>query len=687
MSTPDTLRAARAYAARGLGSFPLNGKIPAISKENGGNGLYDATTDDEQLTEWFTSTYTNIGVAIPEGVYVVDVDVQHDGHTVFRMLNDKHGPEWMLDAPRQRTGQKGLHLWFKHDGPLLEYVVPEAPGIELGRVGRYVVVAPSISPVTKRTYEWEVGLPKDLNDLPEMPDWLVELFTDASEPVPAGERREYDGTDELDRAAHAYTSWPELLGKHGWTLVHGDGYENGSLFRHPEASADVSASLKNSVLFVYSPNTCFPQTTAGRPKGVTLYRALMMLECRGDKTVTSKLLRDAGHLEPLPSLDVWDIFERPAVASEPDGDPANPEPGAKLRLGSPLDWAEAFSADEDTENRWLIEPLIAIGRSHALFAPAKVGKSLLMLAACAALASGRPFLDMPAHDPVPVLYADYEMTRDDVVERLRDFGYGPEDLALLHYFLLPSGNGLDTLQGGAELVHDARLLDARLVVVDTTARAVAGAEDLSDTLRAFARFTGNPLKRCGIAVSRLDHAGKDVSKGQRGTSAKNDDVDVVWKLTVVESDKDGRPVKFDVEATHQRMGWVERKVPLNFTEEPKTGTYRWARRSTGEKVYEPGASDCAADLEALGAPFDITVVKAQKLLQAAEKGRRTKVVSDAIKWRIESADPYLNHTVREPVSEPVRNSSDSRETPRETPSEKTARETLAETFGNVVEEA
>ena len=38
------------------------------------------------------------------------------------------------------------------------------------------------------------------------------------------------------------------------------------------------------------------------------------------------------------------------------------------------------------------------------------------------------------------------------------------------------------------------------------------------------------LKEAGIALLRIDHAGKDLTRGQRGTSAKRDDVEVVWFL-------------------------------------------------------------------------------------------------------------------------------------------------------------
>jgi hypothetical protein len=39
------------------------------------------------------------------------------------------------------------------------------------------------------------------------------------------------------------------------------------------------------------------------------------------------------------------------------------------------------------------------------------------------------------------------------------------------------------------------------------------------------------MKRAGISMIRLDHSGKDSSKGQRGGSAKSGDVDAVWRMT------------------------------------------------------------------------------------------------------------------------------------------------------------
>ena len=72
---------------------------------------------------------------------------------------------------------------------------------------------------------------------------------------------------------------------------------------------------------------------------------------------------------------------------------------------------------------------------------------------------------------------------------------------------------------------------AVIVIIDTTSRVVAGKENDADTYLAFYRHTVVPLRARGIALLRLDHPGKDVSRGTRGSSAKKGDVDTEWLLT------------------------------------------------------------------------------------------------------------------------------------------------------------
>ena len=83
-----------------------------------------------------------------------------------------------------------------------------------------------------------------------------------------------------------------------------------------------------------------------------------------------------------------------------------------------------------------------MGRGHAMYAIHKTGKSLISLW-CA--------VEMVKAGHV-VIYLDYEMTEEDVHERLSDMGYGPDtDLRRLRYALLPSLPPLDRGEGGQAL--------------------------------------------------------------------------------------------------------------------------------------------------------------------------------------------------------------------------------------------
>ena len=68
------------------------------------------------------------------------------------------------------------------------------------------------------------------------------------------------------------------------------------------------------------------------------------------------------------------------------------------------------------------------------------------------LATGAAVLASPACDPMSVVFLDYEMSEDDLHERLLELGYDESsDLSRFNYYLLPAIPPLDTLEGGKEL--------------------------------------------------------------------------------------------------------------------------------------------------------------------------------------------------------------------------------------------
>ena len=313
-----------------------------------------------------------------------------------------------------------------------------------------------------------------------------------------------------------------------------------------------------------------------------------------------------------------------------------PEVGADDNPLGPylIDWQEFFAADHD-DQEWLLEPLFAKGRSMSLYAGAKTGKSWLCLAACLALATGREFLAQPAGRKVSVLYCDFEMSSADLFDRVTAFGYGPDDdLSNLHYALLPSLPPLDTEAGGQALLAAALAVGAELVIIDTTSRVISGDENDADTMRAFYRYTGLRLKQAGITWARLDHAGKDASKGARGSSAKNDDVDVVLRLERTDAGQ-------KLTATHRRMSWYPEVTNVAVSEDVD-GLIVFGRQAPS---WPAGTKEFADWMDSAGLPLDITEKDLLAAMKVAKQKGGSKKYRAAKKYRQLRADLAVENLV------------------------------------------
>ncbi len=300
-----------------------------------------------------------------------------------------------------------------------------------------------------------------------------------------------------------------------------------------------------------------------------------------------------------------------------------------------VDWSR-FWARERVKVDWAVEPLIMRGQQGVIYSPAKVGKSLLALEIAAAISTGRAVLDSPAEDPLDVIYRDHENTEDDLFNRLRDLGYEPgDDLSRLHYSSLAPWLPLDTKAGGEELLAEVEATGAEIVVIDSYARAVEGEEDRADTVRALYRHTMAPLKRLGVTTIRLDNTGKDIAKGQRGSSAKVDDVDVVWELRSRGADA------LSLRRTHER-----RRYP---------GAVHLFLRRGGDPLRHSldvlGVLDESREgrveramhlLAVLDVPASAGRDRACKALKEAGQSMRAEIVAEAVKRRKADAEeePY-----------------------------------------------
>jgi len=304
--------------------------------------------------------------------------------------------------------------------------------------------------------------------------------------------------------------------------------------------------------------------------------------------------------------------------------PAEPKPVDDSDLPAPIHWA-TFADREEQANQWLVPDFWPWGRSLALWADAKAGKSELALWCAAHLAIGiHPWTGTPI-TPVRVAYFDYEMTPDDLDDRLSAFAIDVGKLDNLVYFQLPRGlDRLDVAKGGEQVERLVVRHKVRAVVIDTFSRAVDGDENDADTVRAFYRHTGMRLKALDIGVLRTDHAGKDAKKGQRGSSAKRDDVDVIWRMTRTASG-----LLLDSKGG-SRLSWVPEQLKVTRTDTDDRVTYSREHKF----LWSAAALDLAKQLDALGAPLAISRRQARQILvDAGQVAGRNATVGEAIEYR------------------------------------------------------
>jgi hypothetical protein len=641
--TPNALDHALALARHGFRVLPIRpgGKHPPMA------AWQDAASADEKtIRSWWNGIYRTHGVGIATGhladgtpFFVLDVDdrAEFSGSDTLHDLEHTHGT--LPDTIRSITGSGSSHQFLTvpngRQTPRNDQSGKAGLGLDIRGEGGQVVVAPTVHP-NGQLYSWEEGHAPGRIPMAEAPAWLLDLLE--PEPVKATtppKATTFDTFSAPSSPADRYndsTTWADLLEADGWTLSHsrdGEDYWTRPGKTTREGTSATVGWAGNDALKVFTSSV--PWLTADKTYSKFQYHALRHHGGNESEAARAVLSAEQPKVAPLPIQPVGapqGHTEASQGITVPDTDSASGTTGAdtdpydlELR-GMITDWP-TFWARADEDAQWMMEPVIAEHRAHAIYAPGGTGKSLFSLWIAAALATGRIGLDGHPCQPRRVLYLDYEMTPEDVRERLENMGYDAScDLTNLHYAILPALPPADAPEGGKAIARLAQLVDAELVILDTFSRAVSGDENDADTVRAFYRWTLLHLKSEGRAFARIDHAGKDIAKGQRGSSAKNDDVDIVWKMVKADGG-------FTLTATKRRMGWVPEELALIQNDSPNLH-YRVA-----DSIAPAGTAKVIADLDDLKMPPSVSARKAAMALKEAGKGARDQLVRAAQKARFQ----------------------------------------------------
>lgn len=139
----QVLRVALGYAENGWHVLPVraNSKVPATA-----HGYKDATTNADQLIDWFAGCKYNIGVATgrTSELFVVDLDLKNGADGVANWAKVKKEYGFCDDTYTVKTPTGGLHIYYSIDSKChLPCGIGLRPGIDTRADGGYVVAPPS----------------------------------------------------------------------------------------------------------------------------------------------------------------------------------------------------------------------------------------------------------------------------------------------------------------------------------------------------------------------------------------------------------------------------------------------------------------------------------------------------------------------------------------------------------------
>lgn len=200
MENEPLLTTALEYAKLGLPVFPL-AKLSKVPLKNT-SGFKQATTDEEQIFEWFIqSEPLNIGLSLVDTPYfVVDCDRHTDEQDGLKSLMELSKGEPLLDGAVTVKTPNGIHFYFKQPkGIEIKNQIGFKTGLDI--IKNFIVAPPSRvkrKDGTIGTYEVVNG---SLDSIKDCPTWLLEAITSnqQSKQPNASYTLNYNGTGHSKR--------------------------------------------------------------------------------------------------------------------------------------------------------------------------------------------------------------------------------------------------------------------------------------------------------------------------------------------------------------------------------------------------------------------------------------------------------------------------------------------------------
>jgi RecA-family ATPase len=221
--------------------------------------------------------------------------------------------------------------------------------------------------------------------------------------------------------------------------------------------------------------------------------------------------------------------------------------------------------------QWLVDGIIPDKGLTFLYGQRGKGKSFVTLDAALHIASGSKWLGRDTKSGGVIYCAGEGLAGYGV--RVEGWSRQHPSLDVGNFRLMPLVPNFRDEKEVAKLARTIKqnLGDAKLIIIDTVARAIPGAEENSSKdMGLFVAACDAIRQTCGVAVIGVHHSGKDDERGMRGSSALEGAGDAVIHLKRLEGNlveiasdkmKDGEEFK-PIIMSLEKVEWIDERDPL-----------------------------------------------------------------------------------------------------------------------------
>jgi hypothetical protein len=574
VQAPDDFSTARqwadAYRAHGLAVVPGSKDKKPYS---GWKEFQDGGIPDAAHSRWYAKDGEHArnyqmgficGAAFCDENYsllVVDLDEKPDlsGRATWHAWLADHENGLEPETWTARTGGGGTHLYFRYPrSRVVTNTQASMPGVDIRAQGGFIVAPPSRHQSGKQ-YTWEIA-PWD-TDLADAPEWLLEIIgtqdAKAFETTAAAPREKTLAPEQsTDAWGHIIDGRDAYMRDVVWGAVV-DWYRDCPIPPSPQESEEHA----RDAFKIYAERV--------RPQD---HRLTLDDEGRGWDAFWSKWQY---------AVERWESKVAVAATHDKPREPSQDAFSAAATKRHSDDDGETFRTldlieiDQLPPPKWLIENVMPdAGLTFLYGAPGK-GKSFVTLDIALHIAHGCGDWHGHKAESGPVVYVAGEGV-GGFKKRVKAW-HQHHGIAADHetpFRLLPVAPNMLSKEQIDKLVLTItrKANGARLIVIDTLARAAAGAdENDAKEMGLFVSACDFLRDETGAAILLVHHSGKDEDRGLRGSSSLNGAADCVLHLKrqgedmitlLNEKQKDGEqiaPLRFK----SKQVQWTEGLTPAD----------------------------------------------------------------------------------------------------------------------------